>query len=95
MVKGFRIELDNTNQAMRVRFQDGEADSVSESPNGIARCGVQYQGRDTLILWVEMFDKNKTTLIADWVSMAIDQALGGGDDDYWAEGSEIVPVVRS
>lgn len=93
MVLGYKIELDLTNQAMRVIFEEGEATDIYESPNGLARCGISFEGRDTYVKWVEIYDPRKATLVMDWVSMAVAQALGD-DDDYWQSGFEIVPIVR-
>lgn len=90
---GYKVEIDLQNQHMRVILQEGEADDVFVSPNGIARCGIAFNGADTIVKWVEMYDERKTTLIMDWIEMAIEQALGG-EDDYWKPSIEIVPIVR-
>jgi len=90
---GYKVEIDLANQHMRVILQEGEADDVFLSPNGIARCGISFVGRDTVVKWVEMYDERKTTLLMDWVEMAIEQALGG-EDDYWKPSFKIVPIVR-
>lgn len=90
---GWKVEIDLGNQHMRVILQEGEADDVFTSPNGIARCGISFDGRDTIVKWVEMYDERKTTLMMDWIEMAIEQALGG-EDDYWKPSFEIVPIVR-
>lgn len=94
MSMGYKAEIDTTNQAMRVIFQDEEAHEVLESPNGIAKCGIAFDGADTYICWVELYDRNKVTLIMDWIGLAVQQALGDDDDDYWQPSVEILPVVR-
>ena len=90
---GYKVEIDLRNQSMRVILQEGEADEIFDSPNGIARCGITFNGADTIVKWVEMYDERKATLVMDWIEMAIDQALGG-EDDYWKPSGKIVPIVR-
>ena len=94
MSMGYKAEIDVAHQGMRVIFQDEPEEEVLESPNGIARCGIVFRGADTYICWVELYDRNKVTLIMDWIALAVQQALGDGDDDYWKPSFEILPVVQ-
>lgn len=92
--QGYNVVVDATNQSFMARFSEEEEHEVFESGHGLARVGVRYTDNgDTHVCWVQVFDRNKTTLIMDWIEMAVDQALGG-DDDYWKPSIEIVPVVR-
>lgn len=91
---GCNVVLDATNQAFRATFIDAPEDEVYESGHGLARVGVRYLSNgDTEVCWVEVFDRNKATLILDWIELATEQALGG-EDDYWRPSLEVVPVVR-
>lgn len=91
---GYTIELDAINQGFRATFSDQEVDDTFESGHGLARVGVKYLADgEYMVCWVEVYDKNKATLIMDWIEMAVDQALGGADD-YWKPSREVVPVVR-
>lgn len=95
MALGCNVVMDATNQSFRATFTDEQEDDIFESGHGLARAGVKYINEyEFQVCWVEVYDRNKATLILDWIEMAVDQALGGADD-YWKPSREIVPVVRS